>query len=601
MYKYLSDITNIMINPNWEYDTEVVEFFNTIKYLGGERTVNFVRGPMWLGTGKGGKKNPEDVKPNLGGPSRTTRQKQTSGYTTQSGIIKRWLCTALELASSSSRSYVPQPFVETPVVKSFAIALENDGTALKPSIQYDEKQQLNIGLKERVDFAFVKANPNPTSGYLRSNVVTEANVSFISTLDNRVSMPVGVRFAPKSGKTGENMKRQFLEEISILQTCKRCLLKVESFDHVINDKESVKHCISKCEMCLSDEAVFPECLIAQQVSHHPPLRTCTNCVKDGVQCIRACVLVLTSDCDSGNKTAFELIINDYESRLLSPEFIFSCLPGAVPVGNTLKASFANWMLLLDGERACLSVLHCLRDEDATLKKPLTRDPVLNKDRMDVDCILHLTKDAVLEELKKFDRVVHPILPDRYKITDSNRSGLYPHPIAISMGDHGKLLVLDYKPMCQRTRLLEVQLHSPADVKIIKELEDARHAVYLKGIAYVSVSSGIYVIPVSGQITPANKLSKPNLQKILQDWKVSTKGTVIQVRKRLNDHIKARLAEHQQARIDTNKVILSQNIQPSCICSMTDSILICSSDVEKRFYTIELESDGATMQGSVEEL
>ena len=226
---------------------------------------------MWFGTGKGGKKNPEDVKPNLGGPSRTT-----SGYTTQSGVIKRWLCTALELTSSSSRSDVVQPFVETPAVKSFAIALENDRTALKPSIQYDEQQQLNVGLQERVDFSFVKGKPNPTSEYLRSNVVTEANVSFISTLDNKVSMPVGVRFVPKSGKTGENMKKQFLDEISILQTCKQCLLKSKSFDHVISDKDSVRHCISKCEMCLDEEAVCPECLLAQQASHHPPLRACTQ-------------------------------------------------------------------------------------------------------------------------------------------------------------------------------------------------------------------------------------------------------------------------------------------------------------------------------------
>ena len=171
-----------------------------------------------------------------------------------------------------------------------------------------------------------------------------------------------------------------------------------------------------------------------------------------------------------------------------------------------------------------------------------------------------------------------------------------------MVDHGKLLVLDYKPMSQVTRLLEVRLHSPADVKIIKELEDARHVLYLERIAYVSSSSGIYVIPVSGQITPsANRLNKLDLQKILQDWKVSTEGTVVQLRKRLNDHVKTRLAEHQEVGIDTNKVILSQDIQPSCICSMIVFILISSSDVEKCFYTIELASHGAAMQGSVEEL
>jgi hypothetical protein len=100
---------------------------------------------------------------------------------------------------------------------------------------------------------------------------------------------------------------------------------------------------------------------------------------------------------------------------------------------------------------------------------------------------------------------------------------------------------------------------------------------------VSASSGIYVVPISGQISPsANELKKSDLKKILQQWKVPAEGTVVQLRKRLNDQVKKRLTEHQKAGIDTNKIILSEDIQPSCICSM-------------------LESDGAAMHGSVEEL
>ena len=603
MYKYLNDVTNVMIDPNWEYDVEVIEFFNTIKYLGGERTVNFVRGPMWYGTGKGGKKNPEELNTNLGGPSRTTRQKETSGHTTRSGIVKQWLCTGLELANAASlNSNDVLPLVDTPSVKSFAIALENDGTALKPGIQYDEQLQINVGLKDRADFAFVEANPNPTSDFLRSNVVTEANVSYISTLDNKVSMPVGVRFVPKSGKTGENMKKQFLEDITILQTCQRCLKNTESPEHVIANKEEVNHCQSKCEMCIEGRAVCQQCQLSQQPSHLPPLRACQKCLQAGVQCVRACVLVITTDCESGNKTAFETIIDDQNNDLLPPEYAFACIPDAVHVGKSLKASFANWMILLNGERACLSILHCLRDEDTSLRKILPRDAVLNKDRMDVDCILHLTKGKVLDELQKVGRVVHRILPDLYKVTDSNRSGLYPHPIAVALGDHGKLLVLDHKPMSKTTRLLQVRLHSPADVKVVKELGDARHIVYLEGIAYVSEPTGINVIPISGNVTPpVDKLKKDDLKKILEEWQDSVEGTVKQLRQRMKDHITKRSTEHQKAKRNTKKVILSEELQTSSICSMTDSILISASDKNQRFYTIELKSDGVAMHGLVNEL
>jgi len=59
LYKYLDSVTYAMIDPNHEFDEEVVQFFNSIKFLGGERTVNFVRGPMWHGCGKGGELRPE--------------------------------------------------------------------------------------------------------------------------------------------------------------------------------------------------------------------------------------------------------------------------------------------------------------------------------------------------------------------------------------------------------------------------------------------------------------------------------------------------------------------------------------------------------------
>jgi len=115
--------------------------------------------------------------------------------------------------------------------------------------------------------------------------------------------------------------------------------------------------------------------------------------------------------------------------------------------------------------------------------------------MDVDCILYLTKGTVLEQLQKVGRMVHPVVPDRYKVTETNRSGLYSHPMAVTLGDHGRLLVSDYKPMNKTTRLLQVRLHSPAEVKIIKELGDVRNIVYLKGIGYVSEPTSVNVISI----------------------------------------------------------------------------------------------------------
>ena len=189
-YKYLDSISYAMIDLSHEYDKHVVEFFNTIKFLGGEKTVNFIRGPVWHGCGSGGVFSPDDAKSNLGGPGRTTRLKHSSGYTTSSGVIKPWIDSFLKLALDPSVGV--KPLVDAPIVKVIAAAMENDGTALKPSIQFDEKQQVNVGLKMAADIEFVKSNPVPKSEFLKENVVTEANVTFLSTADNGVSMPVAV-------------------------------------------------------------------------------------------------------------------------------------------------------------------------------------------------------------------------------------------------------------------------------------------------------------------------------------------------------------------------------------------------------------------------
>jgi len=77
-YKYLKDFLQVYISPTeYAWDPEVIEFFKTLKWLGGQSTVNMIIGPMWHGIGTGGIFTPETMQPNLGGPSdRTPTKKQ---------------------------------------------------------------------------------------------------------------------------------------------------------------------------------------------------------------------------------------------------------------------------------------------------------------------------------------------------------------------------------------------------------------------------------------------------------------------------------------------------------------------------------------------
>ena len=89
-------------------------------------------------------------KPNLGGLSRTTRNNRSYGYTTKSGVVKPWLDSFLQLSDTQD----VKPLDETTILKAYGVAMENDGTALKPARQFDEKQQINIGIKDRAQLTF---------------------------------------------------------------------------------------------------------------------------------------------------------------------------------------------------------------------------------------------------------------------------------------------------------------------------------------------------------------------------------------------------------------------------------------------------------------
>ena len=84
-YKYLKDTVHVMFKYDHQYDSDAVEFFITIEYLGGGKTVNFLRGPLFHGQGRGGIRNVEDSAMNLGGPSKRTRDER---FTIKSRVLK---------------------------------------------------------------------------------------------------------------------------------------------------------------------------------------------------------------------------------------------------------------------------------------------------------------------------------------------------------------------------------------------------------------------------------------------------------------------------------------------------------------------------------
>jgi hypothetical protein len=87
------------------------------------------------------------------------------------------------------------------------------------------------------------------------------------------------------------------------------------------------------------------------------------------------------------------------------------------------------------ERANLSILYTLRNDAnvnirTQFRKELTIDCVRNKDRMDVNSVIKISSNTVLDVLRKIGYAVHDIVPEKYRPTEDNKPGMFPHPVPI---------------------------------------------------------------------------------------------------------------------------------------------------------------------------
>ncbi|CAC5404646.1 unnamed protein product [Mytilus coruscus] len=460
MYKYLTDVCKFAMK--------------NVKYLGGQKSFNFVRGPGFLGPGRGGIKHVNTLSDfNLCGPSTHALRKCQAGFSTKSGVYSS-LMNAFYQNALLEKALVP-PLFSSDTVHIIPCCLADDGTALKPGLEYDNTHHCVVGLTDSLNADYIKANPIANNLHLKSQMVTEADVSFLTSLDNGASMPIGVHYLPKSF-SGEQMKDMFIETALSVQICASCLVDCIKTNISIVNKNIVQDvCISHCQSCWDTQELCEQCMRLGHVSYYPALRSCSKCTDKGIKCVKVAVFSLVTDCEEHNKKVMESFD---EVKLQNPSLNQAVrIPDCVHVGKSLKCSWANWFIIVENCRTNLVFMRTLRDHgDAHLKaelcKLLSLECVRNKDRMAVDPILRLTAAQINELLTNVEYVIHTVVPETYKYWKSNLSNTYAHPVGICTGPSGFLLaidILDEETACGR--LLEIRLHYPADVKVLQNLTD----------------------------------------------------------------------------------------------------------------------------------
>ena len=89
-----------------------------------------------------------------------------------------------------------------------------------------------------------------------------------------------------------------------------------------------------------------------------------------------------------------------ENKTMPPELLLTPLPDVVHIAKSLKCSWSNWFIDLNGQVSNLVLIRTLRDSTDSdvrklLRKMLILECVRNKDRMPVEPIARLTRPEVI--------------------------------------------------------------------------------------------------------------------------------------------------------------------------------------------------------------
>ena len=507
------------------------------------------------------------------------------------------------------RNSQAKSLIETPKLNVIPCALANDGTALKPAIEFDSRLKENIGLKTPVDIHYAKENPSPSPDYLKDNTVTEAIVSSLTSLDNFCSLPVAVDYCTQSGKTGQAMVDLFREHIKTLQTWESCQRQATHRRHIISSH--TMNCNSFCKECFVSKTVCDACKVSGQVSHLPSLRFCDACRDKDAVCFRRVVAILCSDCESGNKSAFETLKEKLEADTEDPELAFlSVLPDCPHVGKSMKAAFSNWWLRCKGERINLALVRTLRNHSNketkdTFRKLIPKnDHVKNKDRQDPTSVLTLSSTELTSELKSVGYVCHTIIPELDKYSADNQVGMFPSPISVAIPSYGWIAFLFYDVKTSLSTLYKARLHSPVDkITAIGKKLKARDIHSADGIIFLTSDGGpIIAIPFADWAI--NILSKPKMKKddfinLANQFQLSSTGTVAQIKERLNLYSSSLRAEYRQNNVKRDEIhFWDSERQPSfetMVCADAELIYAARKDVQE-IVSFQVQKDGVGLRG-----
>ena len=95
-----------------------------------------------------------------------------------------------------------------------------------------------------------------------------------------------------------------------------------------------------------------------------------------------------------------------------------------------------------------------------------------------------------------------ILPDRYRVSDTNKRGMCEHPYALCSASNRNIIFLNWNSKTRSSDLIQVRLHSSEDSTIVhSEVESKGLSLcYFNGSALFCGEKGIRYVDIEGKFT-----------------------------------------------------------------------------------------------------
>lgn len=165
-----------------------------------------------------------------------------------------------------------------------------------------------------------------------------------------------------------------------------------------------------------------------------------------IQCIKAAVVCVSEDSESRNAGAQKELMREKEEQSDPLLSIISPIPDGVHVVKRKRQSFSNGFLLVNNYRVNLVQLRELRNDNALHSKLaplLPPSAARNHDRQDVDSVMEISSPSVRKILTENAKTVtHTVVPEKYRVREDNKRGVFKAPFGTCMGPLGHIFVSD---------------------------------------------------------------------------------------------------------------------------------------------------------------